>query len=106
MEFAFMSASEARKLYDLYKDAVEDDGFMEFQNSINMGINQKAQSGETSHRVYLDTEMDYHGIFVDGRTGQEHVLYYVIMDLESAGFSVEKVVGHEGKELAYLDIYW
>lgn len=106
MEFEFTSASEARELHDFYEDVVEGSPLDRLKNSIDMGIKQKAQSGETSHRVCLNYELPYFGIFVDGRTGQEHFLYYVIMDLESAGFFVEKVVGHDGKELAYLDIHW
>lgn len=106
MEFEFMSASEARKLMDVYGYAVKGSPIAELKNSINTGINQKAQSGETSHRVYLSYELPYSGIFVDGRDGQEEVLRDIIEDLQSLGFYVDEIVDRGSLEIECLVIYW
>lgn len=105
MEFKFIKASKARKLHDLYKDAVEGNPFDELKNNISSGIRQKAQIVGTSYIINLDYEMSCAGIFVDGHTGQEKILRYIVEDIESAGFFVE-ASAREDEDLVYLRISW
>ena len=105
MEFKFIKASKARKLHDLYKDAVEGNPFDELKNSISSGIRQEAQVGSTSYTVDLDYEMSCAGIFVDNKTGQGRVLRHIIEDIESAGFFVDAEARQDGGSV-YLRISW